>query len=66
MTMVGKSGKLKVAFVYVKTPTSSAWTYAHELGRLHLEQRFPDEVETIYYDNVTKDTIEEVLLPTLL
>lgn len=55
------SGKLKVAFVYVKTPTSSAWTYAHELGRLHLEQRFPDEVETIYYDNVTKDTIEEVL-----
>ena len=55
------SGKLKVAFVYAKTPTSSAWTYAHELGRLHLEQRFPDEVETIYYDNVTKDTIEECL-----
>lgn len=55
------SGKLKVAFIYAKTPTSSAWTYAHELGRLHLEQKFPDEVETIYYDNVTKDTIEEVL-----
>ena len=55
------SGKLKVAFVYAKTPTSSAWTYAHELGRLHLEQKFPDEVETIYYDNVTKDSIEEVL-----
>lgn len=55
------SGKLKVAFVYAKTPTSSAWTYAHELGRLHLEQKFPDEVETIYYDNVTKDSIEEML-----
>ena len=55
------SGKLKVAFVYAKTPTSSAWTYAHELGRLHLEQKFPDEVETIYYDNITKDSIEEVL-----
>ena len=55
------SGILKVAFVYAKTPTSSAWTYAHELGRLHLEQKFPDEVETIYYDNITKDSIEEVL-----
>ena len=55
------SGKLKVAFIYAKTPTSSAWTYAHELGRLHLEQKFPEEVETIYYDNITKDTIEECL-----
>lgn len=55
------SGKLKVAFIYAKTPTSSAWTYAHELGRLHLEQKFPDEVETIYYDNVTKENIEQYL-----
>ena len=25
---------LKVAFIYEKTPGSSAWTYAHELGRI--------------------------------
>ena len=55
------SGKLKVAFIYAKTPSSSAWTYAHELGRLHLEQKFTDEVETIYYENITKDTIEDCL-----
>ena len=30
--------KLKIAFLYAKTPATSAWTYAHELGRLHLEQ----------------------------
>ncbi len=55
------SGKLKIAFIYEKTPASSAWSYAHELGRLHLEQKFVDEVETIYYDNVTKDTIDEYI-----
>ena len=51
--------KLKVAFIYEKTATSSAWTYAHELGRMHLEQKFPEEVSTISYDNTTLDNIEE-------
>lgn len=55
------SPKLKVAFIYEKTPSSSAWIYAHELGRLQLEQTFPDEVTTIYYNNVTVDTIEGCL-----
>lgn len=56
----GKS-RLKVGFIYEKTATSSAWTYAHELGRLHLEQMFPDEVSTIYYDNVTGENAEEFI-----
>lgn len=55
------SSKQKIAFIYEKTPASSAWTYAHELGRLHLEQTFPDEVTTLYYNNVTEENIEEVL-----
>lgn len=55
------SPKLKIAFIYEKTVESSAWTYGHELGRLHLEQTFPDEVETIYYTNVTKENISEVI-----
>lgn len=53
--------KIKAAFVYEKTPTTSAWTYAHELGRLHLEQRFPGQLETLSYENVTLDTIDETL-----
>lgn len=49
--------KLKIAFIYEKTAGSSGWTYGHELGRLHLEQAFPEEVETIYYENVTQRNI---------
>jgi len=53
--------KLKIAFIYEKTPESSAWTYGHELGRLHLEQTFGNEVETITYENISLETIEETL-----
>lgn len=55
------SPKLKAAFLYAKTPSSSAWTYAHELGRLHLEQTFPDEVSTICYENITPDLAEKAI-----
>ena len=55
------SPKLKAAFLYAKTPSSSAWTYAHELGRLHLEQTFPDEVSTICYENITPDLAENAI-----
>ena len=38
---------LKIAFLYYKTPETSSWAYAHELGRLHLEQAFDGKVKTI-------------------
>ncbi|MDO4311525.1 MAG: BMP family ABC transporter substrate-binding protein [Eubacteriales bacterium] len=50
--------RLKIAFIYEKTPSSSAWTYGHELGRMHLEQKFPNEVKTMYYTNITRKNIE--------
>lgn len=53
--------RLKVAFIYAKTPASSAWTYAHELGRLYLEQAFPDEITTFYYDNATQENIDDYI-----
>lgn len=53
--------KLNIAFIYEKTPRSSAWTYAHELGRMHLEQTFPDEVVTRSYENITADTVENCI-----
>lgn len=58
--------KIKIAFIYEKTPDSSAWTYVHELGRQHLEEVFPDEVETIYYENVTQSNVEETLNQAVL
>ena len=53
--------KLKIAFIYEKTPGTSAWAYAHELGRLHLEQAFSDEVQTVSYENATLENIEALL-----
>lgn len=50
--------KLKIAFLYEKTPETSAWSYGHELGRLHLEQTFEEHVETISFSNVTQENIE--------
>lgn len=41
--------KLKVGFIYGKTPQTSAWTYSHELGRLHLEEVFGEQIETSTY-----------------
>ena len=55
------SPKQKVAFLYEKTPGTSAWTYAHELGRLYLEQTFPDEVSTISYENVTAENADSMM-----
>lgn len=53
--------RLKIGFIYEKKAVSSAWTYSHELGRLHLEQTFPEEVTTCYYDNVTIESVEEAI-----
>ena len=55
------SPKLKIAFIYEKTPGTSAWTYAHELGRLHLEQAFSDEVNMTSYENGTQENIDSLI-----
>ncbi len=53
--------KPKIAFIYEKTPGSSAWTYAHELGRQHIEQTFSDEVSTVCYENITQELAGETI-----
>ncbi len=53
--------KPKIAFLYEKTPGSSVWTYAHELGRQHIEETFSDEVSTICYENITEESAEETI-----
>ena len=53
--------KLKIAFLYEKAPGISAWTYAHELGRLYLEQTFSDEVSTVCYEGVTQENVDALL-----
>ncbi len=47
--------RLKIAFIYEKTPGTSAWTYAHELGRIYLEATYKEELSTMVYENVTQE-----------
>ena len=61
MLLPMSSPKQKIAFLYEKTPGTSAWTYAHELGRLYLEQTFSDEVSTSCYENATKENAAELI-----
>lgn len=57
-----KTTKKRVAFVYDKDPSVSDWIYGHELGRLHLEEVFGDEIETqSYITNGVNDNTENIL-----
>ncbi|MBR4767752.1 MAG: BMP family ABC transporter substrate-binding protein, partial [Lachnospiraceae bacterium] len=58
------SAKLKVAFIYNRTPESSAWTYGHELGRLSLDSLYGDEIRTVSYANVDPETMIDDTLET--
>ncbi|MCI9635715.1 MAG: BMP family ABC transporter substrate-binding protein [Hungatella sp.] len=42
---------LKIAFIYNKTAKTSGWSYAHELGRMHLEQIYGGRLKTMAIDN---------------
>ena len=53
--LMGAKKTIKVAFVYGKSPTTSGWTYAHELGRLHIENIFKDQIQTQKVENVPED-----------
>ena len=44
--------KIKIAFFYEKTHRTSSWTYAHELGRLYLDNVFPGQVETERFEHI--------------
>lgn len=53
--------KMKVVFLYPREPKTSAWLYAHELGRNYLEDTFSDRLETEYVTNVDENNVEKVL-----
>jgi basic membrane lipoprotein Med (substrate-binding protein (PBP1-ABC) superfamily) len=53
--------KPKVAFIHEKTPETSGWTYGHELGRMHVEQTFKDQISTTRYCNATEENADSLL-----
>ncbi len=49
----GEAGEpFQVAFVYVAPIGDLGWTWAHDQGRLAIEEEFGDAVETTYIENV--------------
>ncbi|MDO4268829.1 MAG: BMP family ABC transporter substrate-binding protein, partial [Eubacteriales bacterium] len=47
--------RLKIAFIYPKSKDASSWVYAHDLGRMYLEQKFGGELRTVVFDQAGND-----------
>lgn len=58
--------KLKVSFVYDKSPSNSDWNYGHELGRKYIQDRFPNQIETEAIENVSPDENAATVLEDLI
>lgn len=59
--LTNSNTNLKVAFIHEKTAETSGWTYAHELGRMHIQQTFKDQITTSVYENATAENGYELL-----
>lgn len=46
---------LKIAFIYTKTTDTSSWAYAHELGRMYIEQIYEGRIKTLAIDKADND-----------
>lgn len=68
--LLPKSGsgnkKLKIGFVYDKTPQESEWCYAHELGRQYIEDTFGTQLETTSITNVEPEKDDSNAIETLI
>ena len=51
-TIIRHGDRIKVGFALAKDIKTSSWSYAHELGRMHLEKVMGDNVSTVSIDNV--------------
>ncbi|MCB1518304.1 MAG: BMP family ABC transporter substrate-binding protein [Hyphomicrobiaceae bacterium] len=47
--------KLKVGFVFLGPIGDYGWTWAHNQGRLMIDEQLGDKVETLYVENVAED-----------
>jgi basic membrane protein A len=60
-----EEGKFNVAFVYVGPIGDGGWTYAHNEGRLYLEEQLGDAVHTAYLESVPEGTDAERVVRNL-
>jgi basic membrane protein A len=60
-----EAGKINVAFVYVGPIGDGGWTYAHNEGRLYLEETFGDQIHTAYLENIPEGADAERVIRNL-
>lgn len=51
----GEAEKLKVGFVYITSAGDAGWTYAHDQGRLYLQEQLPWVDASEYVENVPEN-----------
>lgn len=51
-TVTAGAGKIKAGWIYVGPIGDYGWTYAHNLGREHVQSVFGDRIETVYIESV--------------
>ncbi len=58
--------KVMVAFIFDKDPGESEWLYAHELGRLYLEEHSGDKIKTLKVHNINSEEAAVVAMKDLI
>lgn len=61
----GASEPVRVAFIYVGPIGDFGWSYAHDQGRLYLEEQLGEAVETTYVESVAEGPDAERVLRQL-
>jgi basic membrane protein A len=56
---------LKVGFVYVGPTGDAGWTYAHDKGRMYVEEALGDKVKTTYVESVAEGADSERVIRQL-
>ena len=60
-----RPSRVKAAFLYSRSPEDSAWEYWHEIGRLELEKKLGDRVETTSRIIPSRDTFRAAVEPLI-
>ena len=56
---------IQVGFVYDGTPAKSGWVHEHEEGRLYVQSKFEDKIDTATYPNALADDPYEVIVKAI-
>ncbi len=61
-----KAETLKVGFIYVGPVGDAGWTFAHDNGRKHIEQKFGDKIKTTFVEKVPEGADAERVIRDLV